>query len=413
VFKFEGQQHYETFSKFVALSVAELVQKEFDLEQVMLPLEEDRGDCPVTFPILHSKDIATNPRLIVIVLGAGHVELGQWARSLCINQSLAMGSLLPFVREAIKKRGCSVLLTNPNINTWANPVTRKLAYIPGNRDPEAHLYYLYKNFIADSEAKEISIIAHSFGGTSTMSLLSREDAVEDLLGDAKVEGGRLKSVTFTDSVHSAFMGSFGLSKSTRKWLTENAINFIRSKDKLGTEYTPQSATQRQSAGTNDHASTSYYSRDLLWQWIDARMPTTDHEASDTSASPDWAAIGPAPAANEDAGESDSQEDDAPRRKKTTKRKDDSASNTTPRTPKADREDTKEPSTPDKEEADLEKEVDEADVDREVKKKKKRSKKMEEPEETQPAIAPSREEKKKKDSSSTDDQEDANDHDESS
>lgn len=264
-----NQAHYERLGDFVATSVAELIEKEFDLERVMLPLEQDRGRCPMTFPILHSKDLATNPKIIVFVLGAGKVELGQWSRSLCMNKTLAEGSLMLFIHEAIRVRGCAVLLTNPNVNYWMNPRTKRLNPIPENGDPEAHLYYLYKNFLEQAAATEIAIIAHSFGGVSTMNLLSKNDAVTDLLGDK----GRLKSITFTDSVHSASMGSPLLSKATKKWLLANAINFIRSSEPLGTPYIAQSATQRCSAGSDDHAYTSYACRSLLWKWLDARMGT--------------------------------------------------------------------------------------------------------------------------------------------
>lgn len=265
-FKFEGQAHYEKLGQFVGLSLQDKIQEEFDLERVIMPSEKHRDTCPVSFPIFHSKDIARNPKLVVLVLGAGKVELGQWSRSLCMNKSLAEGSLLPFLHEAIRVRGCAVLLTNPNINTYLDPVLKTLRRIPGHGSPEDHLYSLYHRYIAGSVAKEVSIIAHSFGGVSTMTLLSRPNVVADL-----VDSGRLKSITFTDSVHSAFLGQYKIGKPLKKWLLNNAINFVRSKDPLGEEYLAQSYTQRQSAGTDDHASTSYFCRSLLWKWVDERM----------------------------------------------------------------------------------------------------------------------------------------------
>lgn len=278
-FSFKGQTHYDKLGDIMAPTIADQVQETFGLERLSLPLEKHRGDCPVSFPILYSKDIMTNPKLVVIVLGAGKVELCIWSRSLCINKSLGKGSVMQAVHQAMVVRGCAVLLTNPNINVYSDPTNRTLKRIPGNGSPEDHLHYLYRLFIQRSAAKEIAIIAHSFGGVATMSLLSHPDIRADLLGK-----GRLKSVTLTDSVHASGMSLFSIDKSTKKWLAENAVNWIRSNDALGTEYVLQSFTQRQSAGTTDHASTNYTTVKVLWDWIDARMtrePLTADAASST------------------------------------------------------------------------------------------------------------------------------------
>lgn len=261
----------------MAPTIAQKVQDTFDLERLMLPLEKHRGECPVTFPILYSKDIWTNPKLVVIVLGAGKVELCVWSRSLCINKSLGKGSVMQAVYQAMVVRKCAVLLTNPNVNTWLDRRNQRVLRIPGNGSPEDHLHYLYRLFIEKGPAREIAIIAHSFGGVSTMSLLSRPDVAADLIGT-----GRLKSLTLTDSVHSSGMSLYNIAKSTKKWLAENAINWVRSRDPLGKVYQPQSFTQRQSAGTDDHASTNYTTIQLVWEWIDARMTKEALEPENTS-----------------------------------------------------------------------------------------------------------------------------------
>ena len=40
--------------------------------------------------------------------------------------------------------------------------------IQGNRTPQEHALYVWKNFIAHSKAKTIDIVAHSFGGVVTI-----------------------------------------------------------------------------------------------------------------------------------------------------------------------------------------------------------------------------------------------------
>lgn len=298
---------------FVALDVASKIEAEFDLTRVMLPLTEDRGQCPATFPILHSKDLLTNPKLIVFVLGAGKVELGQWSRALCINKTLAEGSLIWFLHEAIRVRGCAVLLTNPNVNMYLNASTRRMRRIPGNGSPEDHLYYLFRHFISKTSATEIAIIGHSFGGVSTMTLLGRDDAIDFLLGPEQ----RLKSITLTDSVHMGAMLSFSLSRATKRFLLKNAINFVRSKDPLGTKYAASAGTQRQSAGIDDHAATTYSCRELLWRWVDARMTKESLVSSPDSNSKTTTTTGKTLA--DKKHRSDAEEDESKRTSKTRKK----------------------------------------------------------------------------------------------
>ena len=48
--------------------------------------------------LLTSKDFQTNPKCLIMIQGAGHVKLGEWANSVCINEGLNMGSMIPFVK---------------------------------------------------------------------------------------------------------------------------------------------------------------------------------------------------------------------------------------------------------------------------------------------------------------------------
>ncbi len=52
---------------------------------------------PQTY-IFHSEDLFTNTDLLaVLIQGVGAVRPGQWARALCINDSLDTGSMLPAI----------------------------------------------------------------------------------------------------------------------------------------------------------------------------------------------------------------------------------------------------------------------------------------------------------------------------
>jgi hypothetical protein len=261
-FVWNEEPQYEKLLELATLDLQKKIREEFGLECVMLPLVKDRGTCPFTFPIFHSKDIATNDKIIVIVLGTGRVRLGQWSRKVCMNNTLAEGSVLPFLHEAIRVRGCAVLLTNPNVNSYMTESGRILP-IPGHHSAEEHLKSLYWLFLAHSKATEIAIIAHSYGGVSTVDLFSDEAIEADLIGK-----NRLKCIAMTDSVHGK---GIQLTGRTREWFLNNAINFIRSREPPGKDCGVYANTQRASAGTENHALTSYSCRELLWRWIDCRM----------------------------------------------------------------------------------------------------------------------------------------------
>lgn len=51
----------------------------------------------------------------LIIQGSGAVRAGMWARAVCINDSLEMGSILPYLVRA-KKNGLGVIVFNPNLN---------------------------------------------------------------------------------------------------------------------------------------------------------------------------------------------------------------------------------------------------------------------------------------------------------
>lgn len=64
----------------------------------------------------------TKGRLAVIVSGTRTARPGVWARSLCINKSLQIGSLLPYI-EMLVDHGFEVMVLNPNFNTIGGRMT--------------------------------------------------------------------------------------------------------------------------------------------------------------------------------------------------------------------------------------------------------------------------------------------------
>ena len=76
--------------------------------------DDKRPNCPKC-NIFVSDDFDSNTgRCLVIMQGTGGVRAGIWARSVCINNGLIKGSILPMI-EFAKVTGQSVIVLNPNM----------------------------------------------------------------------------------------------------------------------------------------------------------------------------------------------------------------------------------------------------------------------------------------------------------
>jgi hypothetical protein len=62
---------------------------------------------------------------LILIQGTGSVRAGVWARSVCLNENLELGSMLPLI-DAAQKQNMPVLVMNPNLSR--DPITNK--FIP-------------------------------------------------------------------------------------------------------------------------------------------------------------------------------------------------------------------------------------------------------------------------------------------
>jgi len=208
-FQWVNQVHYDLLGDLIVPYIQEQMVKQFGMKEIFLP---EKCDLPshVRSNIFVTPDLETNSnKLMLLIQGSGAVRAGQWARALCINDTLKSGSILPYLQKAIAK-GFAVIVFNPNLNhAPKDPLSRpkrESFFIPGkprlpevetvkiplNESPPEHTIYVWDMFGKNSPAKEIVIVAHSAGGTCTLSLL-REREKEIL--------HKLKAIAFTDSVH--------------------------------------------------------------------------------------------------------------------------------------------------------------------------------------------------------------------
>ncbi|CAG8723895.1 9873_t:CDS:2, partial [Ambispora leptoticha] len=128
-----------------------------------------------------------------------------------INDSLELGTMFPYIIKA-QELGWGILIFNPNENMGnymreGEVVDRRP--IPGSESPQQHSLYVA------AKAEKILMVAHSYGGISTTTLLDeRKDEFRT----------RVKVVALTDSVHSAGM----VPSHSQEWFRKNTYNWIKS-----------------------------------------------------------------------------------------------------------------------------------------------------------------------------------------
>eukprot|EP01130_Rhizamoeba_saxonica_P010068 TRINITY_DN4123_c0_g1_i1.p1 TRINITY_DN4123_c0_g1~~TRINITY_DN4123_c0_g1_i1.p1 ORF type:complete len:342 (+),score=60.13 TRINITY_DN4123_c0_g1_i1:47-1072(+) len=265
-FHWVNQTHYDLLGDFVTSHIQTLM-KEDGYEQIWLPLDAQHSPrCNIfTSPNFH-----TCNKLIVLIQGSGAVRAGQWARALCINDSLETGSILPYLNKA-QELGYGVIVPNPNFNEDYEEVpiiTRdaiindaieypKKVKISENSTPFKHVHYVWENLINTHAAEKISIIAHSAGGYNTVTLAN---LYPEYLA-------KVISIAFTDSVHSPL----GNESHTQAILEEKAKNWVTSNDILDTPvYTRKGDAQRVSAGHVRHEYTSASAIESVFAFLEER-----------------------------------------------------------------------------------------------------------------------------------------------
>ncbi|KAN0004726.1 hypothetical protein ACTFIU_001964 [Dictyostelium citrinum] len=285
-FKFVNQQHYDRLGDIIVKTIQNKMKSEpINLEEHWIPKGET-NQCN----IFTSKDFFENKsKLMVFINGSGAVKSGQWARSLCINDTLDSGSILPYLNDAISN-GFSIIVLNPNYNKFEEKIIdedddnekeekkeekeeekdekeddkpkKKKRFdnsIKGSENSNNHILTVYDEFIKKSPATDIVIVAHSFGGVNTTYLLDNRG--EEI-------GDKLKAVAFTDSVHSLSPKSSSFTKSF--YADENKTkNWVKSEKKLNTDlgFSKLQGCNLASAGHTVHEFTSSTCRIPLFKFI--------------------------------------------------------------------------------------------------------------------------------------------------
>uniref|UniRef100_A0A7N6ALH1 Arb2 domain-containing protein n=1 Tax=Anabas testudineus TaxID=64144 RepID=A0A7N6ALH1_ANATE len=239
-----NQKRYEALGEIITQYVYELLEKKCNMTKAILPV--DATDVEPTSFIYQSSDALSNPsKLLVLIQGSGVVRAGQWARRLIINQDLDSGTQIPFITRAIEENGSS----------------------------EEHVLYVWDHFVSKAAAKNVFIMAHSYGGLSFVELMNqREMQVKN----------RVCAVALTDSAHNIWLQE--TSKGTQDWMQQHCCNWVSSPEPLDTPLDPMLPDcPRVSAGTERHELTSWMSFNSIFMFFsDILEAKESEEAEETS-----------------------------------------------------------------------------------------------------------------------------------
>jgi len=227
---------------------------------------------------------------MIIFCGTGPVRAGQWARSLCVNDGLSTGSMIPYFEKAVEE-GYSILVLNPNKNSVVQieNSTRQLRRknkssksipIKGSETPFGHVNYVWDNFIRKSPAKNIVIVAHSFGGVLASTLL--HDKEQEIFGPDKI-AKKLRAIAFTDSVHSS---NPRWSARIKAFMKTNCKNWAKSDKPLNKELKSVGGCPVVSAGHTTHEYTSAFCMEPLFEFLKEKVSNEEEEQSNSETEDD-------------------------------------------------------------------------------------------------------------------------------
>ena len=139
---------YELVGSYVAKYIELCLIQNFHLVTLYVPNNNStdftkRDETQAQCKILTTQDFPINPKCLIIIQGAGQVRLGQWARSVCINDNIYVGSMIPYVHKAINNN-FSVIILNPNERTDFLDETKVIEEFSTH---EKHSVYIYNNII--------------------------------------------------------------------------------------------------------------------------------------------------------------------------------------------------------------------------------------------------------------------------
>lgn len=164
----ETQQVLQEIGRYVH----DKLLNDMGFESLAIPADDEE----ITTTILASTDWQTADKLLVIIQNAVGSLMGIFSRSLCLDEGLSKGSMLPYVKRA-QDAGCAVMILRPNTNSvtvTADDVSTKVPIL-GSESPEAHALFVWENIVTKAEnIRQIVLLGYGNGASLCKDLFVRQ-----------------------------------------------------------------------------------------------------------------------------------------------------------------------------------------------------------------------------------------------
>jgi hypothetical protein len=135
----------------------------FQYNFTSIPIPGDDANPSTT--ILASPDWQTASKLLLIIQNSPGSILGIFSRSLCLEQGLNKGSMLPYIERALNA-DYGVIILRPNMNSVLEEVEgegMKKLPITGSETPEIHALCVWENIVSKAESSHIALLGYANG----------------------------------------------------------------------------------------------------------------------------------------------------------------------------------------------------------------------------------------------------------
>jgi hypothetical protein len=262
-FKFVDQKHYDKLGDLLCDWIQALMMDKYKMEKVMVPFDDELTEGRCQAPIFKSHDWEDNTKgALILIQGTGDVRSGYWARSVCMNDTLELGSMIPDI-EFAQQHGLACLIMNPNYsqNESKVKVDNKI------RGMNHHWNYVWENLVENDawKAKELFMVAHSAGGGCAHEIIVNHQ-------DTMVE--KMKGIALTDAWHGQFYKE--LKEEAKPWAETHCRAYDASYEALDKPLENRyykTKFPELSAGHHKHVYTTGCARPSYLGWFVLNSPT--------------------------------------------------------------------------------------------------------------------------------------------
>ena len=171
-----NQENEEVSNELFRFIEAKIIE-DYKFVNIPVPDSDDNNDAATS--VLASGDWQQATKLLLIVQNAFGSQMGIFSRSLCFEEGISKGSMIPYIERAIAQ-GYSIIILRPNTNSISHydPQSGKLLkriQIIGSESPEIHALYVLENIIPQAEnVKHIALLSYGNGAQLCKDILLRQ-----------------------------------------------------------------------------------------------------------------------------------------------------------------------------------------------------------------------------------------------